>query len=398
MAETPRVMALLPRGSDACLLWRHWWPSAEMKRHGFVAEWRYAEQFRSLEPELLSGAYNLIVMPRFVWKESWMLERFQHTLNQIDAKLVYETDDDFFSPEIIERHVGWNMLRYPYHKRAIEHEINVSVTGEMAITAEEYAAAMRAEAEWDRVERIRMVNMTSAMTVSSDQLAISARKYINVPIHVVPNAMDIAWFRNQMRLSERTIPPLTIGWTGGFRPEADIAVLAEAWKRIAKQFPEVTFVLHGWAVPSIIEVMPVNRIRVLPWCDIADYPAILKNIDIGCCSVAPTEWNEAKTSIKWMELSMAGAACVASHALYGRDVTDGHDGLLATTADEWEHALARLVRDATLRRTLQLAAVDTITRDHNLANAWVAWRDTWTRCLASPNQKAVVVANSARTS
>lgn len=75
---------------------------------------------------------------------------------------------------------------------------------------------------------------------------------------------------------------------------------------------------------------------------------------------------------------MAGAACVTSRALYGREVRDGIDGLLATTADEWTDQLRRLIVDATLRASITAEAQACVAEHHNIDTVWEQWLSAWT--------------------
>jgi hypothetical protein len=115
----------------------------------------------------------------------------------------------------------------------------------------------------------------------------------------------------------------------------------------------------------------------LPWLPLSEYPRALINVDIGCCVVAPSNFNEAKTPIKWFEMTLAGAACVVSPTLYGQAVTDGEDALLARTTEQWVSQLSRLIESEQLRRELQDNARTTVMTNHSLDNNWWRWPQAW---------------------
>jgi glycosyltransferase involved in cell wall biosynthesis len=200
-------------------------------------------------------------------------------------------------------------------------------------------------------------------------------------VEVVPNAIDVRWFRETLRGVHRVVPPLTIGWAGGARYAEDLVPVAAAWSRIAQRFPEVTFVVQGHMAEVLIDAVPADRVRRLAWLPLEHYPRALLNIDIGVCSVAPRPFNVSKTPIKLWELTLAGAPCVVSPTLYGPYVTDGEDALVAETADEWEHALARLVEDAGLRRRLRRAQRHRLACEHSLEQNWWRWPNAWAAIL-----------------
>jgi glycosyltransferase involved in cell wall biosynthesis len=129
------------------------------------------------------------------------------------------------------------------------------------------------------------------------------------------------------------------------------------------------------------------------------YPSGLKNIDIACCSVAPSEWNACKTPIKWMEASIAGSACVVSASLYGDAVIDGTNALVATTPDEWAAQIIRLVDDPVLRKSQTFYARQTVLWKHSVHRTVEKWEEAFYSILnptwANPSSSLVTSLNLA---
>lgn len=189
-----------------------------------------------------------------------------------------------------------------------------------------------------------------AVTVSTEPLADVVRRCTDRPVFVVPNAIDVPWFRERlMGRPEWHGERLTIGWAGGRRPDADLEPMAVAWGRIARRFPHVRFVVGGWQPDCIYrEVDDLDRIVRVPWRDLDDWPPVMQ-VDIGCTPLADTPFNRCKSPIKLWEYALAGAAVVASPTVYMDEVAHGANGWLAETADEWEAMLALLIEDDWLR-------------------------------------------------
>jgi glycosyltransferase involved in cell wall biosynthesis len=206
----------------------------------------------------------------------------------------------------------------------------------------------------------------------------------SVPVYVVPNSIDARWFRETLRGCDR-IPELkdklTIGWCGGTREEIDMAPLAEAWPIIAQRYPEVEFVIQGHISDRLYNATPAERRHTLPWLPLPEYPRAMLNIDIGCCSVGAMGFNHSKSAIKFYEFTLAGAATVVSPTVYGREVTDGHDALVAETAEEWVVALSRLIESAELRKALKRNARKTVMEHHSLENNWWKWPAAWSEAI-----------------
>jgi len=85
------------------------------------------------------------------------------------------------------------------------------------------------------------------------------------------------------------------------------------------------------------------------------YQYLLKrNWDIGIAPLADTEFNRAKTSVKYREYSALRIAGVYSNIVtYNKDVTHKQTGVLTeNTTDAWVEALESLINDQNLRQTI----------------------------------------------
>lgn len=396
--QTPRVLALCGDES-ACCLYRVWQPFAELERHGFVAEWasihgcpqcgmdsrpvemrsteepwkcpycgavsRPSDSMNVLLPRVAIGQYTSVLTPRVVWPVAGDGQKWIDLIHRLGMAWWYEADDDCWSPSIVDR-----QMKLFESERLKGYD----------------------QLEWERLERVRFLAECDGVTVSTQRLATIVRRYApeGLPVTVIPNAIDAKWFRNTLRGCGR-IPELegklTIGWAGGTREFADFSEMSKAWTVIAERYPDVMFVVQGHLNGQLVDSVPKHRRATLPWVHLSEYPRALLNIDIGCCSVAPRVFNTAKTPIKWFELSLAGASCVVSKTLYGNAVTDGVDGFVAETAEEWVSALSRLIESAELRRTIQREARRTVMTEHSLENLWSNWIVSWSGMLEQFHEK-----------
>jgi hypothetical protein len=72
---------------------------------------------------------------------------------------------------------------------------------------------------------------------------------------------------------------------------------------------------------------------------------------------------------------------VASPTVYGQSITDRANGLIASTADEWEHALSLLVESEPFRRRLREdLRRDVMSRWALRKNVW-RWPAAWSRLV-----------------
>jgi len=93
----------------------------------------------------------------------------------------------------------------------------------------------------------------------------------------------------------------------------------------------------------------------------------LHSLDIGIMPLPDTEWTRGKCAFKAIQYMAAGVATTASPVGMTKQlIRDQVNGLLATSTDEWFHALNRLVIDESLRVRLAVSARRTIEESYSL--------------------------------
>ena len=140
----------------------------------------------------------------------------------------------------------------------------------------------------------------------------------------------------------------------------------------------------------LIEAVPAERVRRLPWLSIAEYPRALLNIDIGCAAVADKHFNRCKTPIKLWEYTMGGAVSVVSPTLYSAVARDGEDCLVADTAREWESALTRLVSNSGLRKRLWRAQRRVVAERYSLERNVLRWPEAWAEIIRAKRPRLLL--------
>ncbi|WP_096700268.1 class I SAM-dependent methyltransferase [Magnetospirillum sp. 15-1] len=99
--------------------------------------------------------------------------------------------------------------------------------------------------------------------------------------------------------------------------------------------------------------------------------------DIGLAPLVDTPFNRAKSALKYLEYSALGlAGAYAALPPYEGVVQDGVNGLLVgPSAEAWGAAVARLAKDADLRRTMANAAFADVSRSHVMRGQSLRLRD-----------------------
>ncbi len=343
----PRMLALVGDRSGPSL-WRIFQPFKALQASGYPAYWDFtsADGLGAIAP-----SFDGYVLPRISWHpdQRKIAETWFARLKAAGKFVVYDSDDDVFTSTITHRALATGM--------------NEGKSFE--------------ELEAERFERIWAMQQSDGVTVSTPRLATVVRSYTNTPVIVVPNAIDVPWFRRVLAGAERQTAALTVGWAGGRRLERDVEAMAEGWRRLAESYSYVTFVVQGHVPACIVAAVPPERLVVLPWMALEHYPSGLVEIDIGCASVTDAPFERCKSPIKVYEYAVAGAAVVATPTVYGHVVAHGVNGYLAETADDWSLYLSTLVVRPSLRSIMARRLLKVVERKCSLAVNLHRWPEAW---------------------
>jgi len=248
-------------------------------------------------------------------------------------RTVFDVDDYVFEPDIIDTVAG----------------------------VAELGADQRADYEWGvRAYRSQLFSCDIATTTTPflrDRMADLGRS-----AHVVPNSVNAAQrqLADQLRASrQRSGDAVRICYFSGSNTHSrDFAQCADAIQAVLRAHPEVIFRLVGllhldesW-VPFAERIeragfmAPLDMLRSMAECDINIAP--LEEVDPFC---------EGKSELKFFEAGLVAVPTVASRTSpYAAAIADGENGMLASSPDEWQEKLSRLVADAGLRGRLGAAA------------------------------------------
>lgn len=375
-------------------LYRTFGPCAELQKYGYPSTWEFVGPHTNEERAQLglpavaessvrkvlafaaSGHLDAIILPRMGWpaKEGKQMRAFLRTLRSAGNRLIYEADDDVFSPWITRQQHAGILAHKPI-----------------------------SQIEEERLVRIEVLQSCDGCTVSTQRLATVVRQYVpdDYPVEVVPNLLDCAWWTRIKQVAKRWIPGPTIGWAGGGRPNDDLALIADAWGEIARQFPDVTFVLQGarpgpdgkpslaatpWFAP-IAEAVPHDRIVLLPFFGIKEYPLGMLNIDILCCPLVDRPFNRCKSPIKLYEGAAAGSAVVASPTVYRGVIGQGENGILCEMTQEWTDALTNLLQDKVWRGEMSGRLALKVWKQYNLQESIWKWPVGWASIVEQAKQR-----------
>ena len=231
------------------------------------------------------------------------------------------------------------------------------------------------------------IEHVDAVIASTKPLAeLMAEESGGKPSYVIHNHVHYGWFSEVSSAAERLYAGLTVGLVGTGTHDADWLPVAEVMPGIQEDY-DVTFIVGGH-VPDYLygkceHLVPVHYSR---------YPAMLRQVDILCCSLDPQDpFNRFKSNVKVLEgwcaarplgKRLGGCAVIASMAEpYRSTVQHRNNGLLIRhTPDEWNRALRMLIENYQLRRKVQVNGLKAA-KKYDIAEGWKNWYRVYERIL-----------------
>lgn len=210
----------------------------------------------------------------------------------------------------------------------------------------------------------RILPLASMVIAGNDFLAGHARLY-TPRVVTIPTVVDTARYWPDAA-AQAPDGPLVIGWTGSRTTLPHLQTALPMLQELTRRSP-VPFRLRVVCdVPFHAPGLPVEH---RPW-NPATEAQDLQGIHIGIMPMEENEWGRGKCGFKGLQyMALAKPVVLQRHGVNARIVQHGHNGLLASTPEEWVQALLRLLADADLRRELGMAARTTV-EQHWSVQAW----------------------------
>jgi glycosyltransferase involved in cell wall biosynthesis len=262
---------------------------------------------------------------------------------------IYDTDDLIFRPELAS-HVDllYNMppADTALHLRQFAANRAALEQCDFVLTSTPYLAQQVNE----HTNKQAFVNRNS---LNDDQLSYSTEAYNQ---------------RQQRLAARKEGDPIVISYLSGSPSHSrDFALCAPALARIMAAHPEVTLLLGGYlslADTDLFQYEGTARIRRAPFVPWRALPAVQAEADIN---LAPLELTNpfalGKSELKYFEAAACAVSTIASPTpSFQEAITNGENGLLAETDEQWEAAISQLLDPAERERIGQSARADVYSR------------------------------------
>lgn len=113
------------------------------------------------------------------------------------------------------------------------------------------------------------------------------------------------------------------------------------------------------------------------WVPLEAYAEALSLLDVGMVPLALTDFNEAKSALKGLEMAALGVPFVASPTAEYRRLAQEGVGWVAESPAEWRDLLLQLVNDRAHREAMSEAWRETVKAEHTIEGTCGEWWHAW---------------------
>ncbi|MBM3252135.1 MAG: glycosyltransferase family 4 protein, partial [Candidatus Omnitrophica bacterium] len=204
----------------------------------------------------------------------------------------------------------------------------------------------------------RVIKMSEYVIAGNGYLANFALKF-NRKVTVIPTCIDTDKYYPQ---AKNGLDKIVIGWIGSITTLKFVDLIEEVFRELSIKFSNLWLKTVGGS----IQIKGVPNVICKPWSE-KDEIEDLKSFDIGIMPMPDNEWTRGKCGFKAILYMSMGIPCVCSAVGVNKEIiTDGINGFLANTEDDWLEKLSLLIKDYDLRKNIGLAGRKTIEEKYSL--------------------------------
>lgn len=216
----------------------------------------------------------------------------------------------------------------------------------------------------------------------------------NRNIAILPNFLDDSSWQLRAPISRTTQDkPLIIGYMGSTSHTPDLNYVAPVLRKVIDHSAE-NIQLKFWGIQPPQEIagspgvswVPIEN-HVYDYAEFAQY-FLGREVDIFICPLVENLFNSCKSAVKFLEYSALGVPGVYSRiAPYQRVIHQGVNGFLASSLEEWEECLVKLIENPSLRHSIATNAQKTIRDEWLLSNNATRWLQVFQEAPIKSNGK-----------
>ena len=269
----------------------------------------------------------------FVQREAYMLgtSYFERQLKKRGAKVIFDFDDSIWLQNVSEGNKRLGFLKNP--KKTND-----------------------------------LIKIADLVFAGNEFLAAHARKLTDPDkVVVVPTTIDT---KEYTPVPQPKREQVCIGWSGSVSTVEHFKVILPTFRRLKQKYGDkITFKVIGdknYKEASL-------GIEGLPWQKETEVP-LISSFDIGIMPLPDDEWSRGKCGLKGLQYMALEVPTIMSAVGVNKDIiTDGINGYLAVTDEEWFEKLCLLIDNRELRARIGKAGRKTVEESYSVE----AWKDKY---------------------
>lgn len=336
--------------------------------------------------DLEHEACDVVVVQRVTARSEYMGMR---RLQEKGFAVVVDIDDDFHALE--RDHPAW-WLNQPNWMPEREAQLRAKVRGKPTYSDMNASpGGMKMYRTPDEISDqgkhwlARACRHADLVTVTTPALA--ERYGGHGRVRVLPNCVP----ERYLRLGHIEVGRLTLGWSGSVVTHpGDLNQAKGAVQPVLDQHDAAFHVVGtGEGVQRALAL--TTPPTATGWLPIEDYPAALADLDVGIVPLRASEFNEAKSWLKGLEMAAVGVPFVATPTSPYRALVAEGAGWLAGTAGSWASMVGALCASTGLRAHMAGKGREVAARWTVEGRAW-AWMEAWSDARDIARSRFVKVA------
>jgi glycosyltransferase involved in cell wall biosynthesis len=194
--------------------------------------------------------------------------------------------------------------------------------------------------------KINKVMRNSVLVVAGNEyLAERAQMSGAARVEILPTVVDTVRYTPGFQSPKNHIK---IGWIGSPTTAKYLSGIVEALQEICMTHKNVCVDLVGAGNVNLKGVV----FKSTEWSEETEVSQI-QTFDLGIMPLPDTPWNRGKCGYKIIQYMACGIPAVGSPVgINSKIISNGRNGYLATTTEEWLHALETLIEDSKLRKVM----------------------------------------------
>ncbi|RLA92837.1 MAG: hypothetical protein DRG25_05605 [Deltaproteobacteria bacterium] len=199
--------------------------------------------------------------------------------------------------------------------------------------------------------------------IAGNQFLLREAKLFSDRISIIPTPVDTERYipREKKRSTE-----VTVGWLGSKSTVNYLKPLVPVCSELRNRFPNLKFKLVSDSFQELERFEGIQKI----WKE-EEEVWDLQSFDIGIMPLPDDPWTNGKCGFKILQYQAAGLPVVCSPVGINREiVTDGFNGYLANSPQEWIDKLSRLITSPELRSRMGKAGRERVEKQYSLKVIW----------------------------